>query len=98
MATVIRLPNRIKFLRMQRMMNQKDLAKALNISQSAVCDMEQGKVFPRLQTALNMERILGEPIRAIFVPMDYTIDCAMLPSEPASEADTASETPTEGEA
>ena len=46
--------NRMKELRLEHHLTQKELAKKLNTSNSSVCDWEKGRSQPDLQTLANI--------------------------------------------
>lgn len=46
--------DRIKELRLDQKLTQKELAKKLNTSNSSVCDWEKGRSQPDLQTLVNI--------------------------------------------
>ena len=46
--------DRIKELRLDQKLTQKELAKKLNTSNSSVCDWEKGRSQPYLQTLVNI--------------------------------------------
>lgn len=48
---------RMKELRVEHHLTQKELAEKLNTSNSSVCDWEQGRSQPDLQTLANMAQL-----------------------------------------
>ena len=59
--------DRIKELRLDQKLTQKELAKKLNTSNSSVCDWEKGRSQPDLQTLVNIATLFD-------VSTDYLLD------------------------
>ena len=57
---------RIKELRLESGLTQKQLAEKLNTTNSAVCDWEKGRTQPDLQTLANIASLFG-------VSVDYLL-------------------------
>lgn len=61
---------RLREIRQQKGMTQKELAEKAGLNQSTVSLLEQGKIDPTLKTALTIGAILGVLITAVWVFSD----------------------------
>lgn len=58
--------NCIKELRRARGLRQEDLAQMLRVSRQTVVAMENNKYDPTLSLAMQVARLLGQPVESIF--------------------------------
>lgn len=61
---------RLREIRQQKGLTQKELAEQAGLNQSTVSLLEQGKIDPTLRTALTIAAILGVLLTAIWVFSD----------------------------
>lgn len=54
--------NKIKFLRMTRLMSQKKLSEKMGVSQQAVCRWESGVAYPSPKRLKKLAEILGTTV------------------------------------
>lgn len=55
-----KLGARVRMLRREKGMTQVDLAKAMNMAQPTIANIEKGKVMPSVAALWKLEDILGE--------------------------------------
>lgn len=61
-----RIKNRVRELRLQRGIEQEDLARALDMSPGSMGQLEAGRYVPKLDAALMLADLLDEPVSALF--------------------------------
>lgn len=61
---------RIKQLRLQKGLSQKEFAKRLGVSQAYVAMIEAEKRIPTLKLALKIAAVLGTPVEQLFSHLD----------------------------
>ena len=64
------MKNDLRVLRAQRRWSQEDLARALKVSRQTVNAIETGKYDPSLPLAFRIAELFGQPIEAIFIPVE----------------------------
>lgn len=62
--------NRVRFLRIERLWSQADLAQRLSVSRQTVIAIESGKSDPGLPLAFRIARLFGRSIEGVFEPED----------------------------
>ncbi len=61
------MKNRLKVLRAEHDMTQKDLAKAVDVSRQTINAIEKGKFDPSLVLAIKLSRLFNQDIEDIFI-------------------------------
>lgn len=67
------LSERLRFLREQRRLSQKDFAKAVGISQSSVAQIEAGRKEPSLETLRKIAKCLDIDMATVFASQDVHV-------------------------
>jgi putative transcriptional regulator len=62
--------NRLKVFRAERDWSQAQLADALGVSRQTINAIETGKYDPSLPLAMQIARLAGQPVEALFFPDD----------------------------
>ncbi|WP_129408052.1 helix-turn-helix transcriptional regulator [Marinitoga lauensis] len=62
--------NRIKELRIEKNLTQKELSDLLGIGQSTLSEIENGKYLPRIDLAKKIAKILNHDLEKVF-PEEY---------------------------
>ena len=62
----MKLKNRLRVLRAEKEISQKELADGVNLSRQTVNSIERGKFNPSIVTALRIAEYFGVPIEEIF--------------------------------
>jgi len=70
----MKLRNRIRVLRAEKEISQKELAEAIGVSRQTVNSIEKGKFNPSVITALKMAGYFGVDVEAVFQIMEDDSD------------------------
>ncbi|WP_440250491.1 helix-turn-helix domain-containing protein [Clostridium sp.] len=54
---------KLRYLRLERNLNQREFAKLLNYSFTSICNWEQGNRFPKIETIKDIAKILNVDYR-----------------------------------
>jgi len=72
--------NRVKELREERRMSQRELSIAADVTIGTVWAIENGQTKPTLQTALSLARALQVPVEGLFPSNDVTQEVTETPA------------------